>query len=73
MQVKTQIYIKNNPNISHYLRENSYWYKRLNRDPSNIFILEQEMKEAYHLTPQDKLTDLGKRIEMIRNFMDILK
>lgn len=72
MQLRTQFYIKNNPYIERYLREHSSWYKILNRNPKSIEWLEQEMKETYHLTSKDKIEDLGKRIEMIRNFMDIL-
>lgn len=72
MQIKTQFYIRNNPYIANYLRENSHWYKTLNRNPSSILELEKEMKEAYHLTPQDRLENLGQRIEIIKNFMELL-
>jgi len=72
MDIKTQFAIKNNPYITRYLRENSGWYKVLTRDPSSIQFLEKEMKEEYRLTAKDKIEDLGEKIELIKNFIDIL-
>ncbi len=72
MDLKTQFAIRNHPYIARYLRENSYWYKYLTRDPSSLQQLENEMKERYHLTAKDRIEDFSKKIELIRNFMDIL-
>lgn len=72
MDLKTQFIIKNNPYIARYLRENSYWYKILNRNSDSITILEQEMKEKYKLTAKDKIEDISGKIELLRNFMDII-
>lgn len=72
MDIKTQFKIKSNPYLARYLRENSYWYKILTRNPNEIDLLEKQMKEVYRLTPKDKIEDLSKKIEVIRNFMDIL-
>ena len=47
MQVETRLKIKSNPNLYRYLRENSYWYKYLNRSPIFLKHLEEEMKEKY--------------------------
>ena len=33
MNLETQFKIKNNPMLQKYIRENSYWYKILNRNP----------------------------------------
>ena len=33
MNLDIQFKIKNNPNYQRYIRENSYWYKILNRTP----------------------------------------
>ena len=40
MQVETLLKIKSNPNLYRYLRENSYWYKYLNR--SHLSLKEME-------------------------------
>ena len=33
MKINTYLKIKNDPNLQRYIRENSYWYKLLNRNP----------------------------------------
>lgn len=73
MDLFTINYIKNNPLIYKYLRENSYWYKALNRDGNNLKYLEEEMKKKYKLTTEDKIAKLSKNIQMISTFIDILK
>ena len=55
MQVEVRLKIKSNPNLYRYLRENSYWYKYLNRTPLFLRRLEEEMKEKYRLRSVDKL------------------
>lgn len=73
MTVETQIKIRSNPYLYRYLRDNSSWYKMLNRNPNAIKDMENEMKQAYKLNLSDKIDDIGKKIEMLRTFMDILK
>ncbi len=65
--------IKNNPNIYNYLRENSYWYKELNRDIQSIKKLEQEMRQKYKQTTIDKIDTLTRNINLISTFIDVLK
>lgn len=66
-------YIKNNPLIYNYLREKPEWYKELNRDGSNIKIVEALAKKYYHQTPEDKIKKISQTITMINNFLDVLK
>lgn len=73
MHIKTQIIVKSNPNIYRYLRENSYWYKSLNRNPESIKELEMEMKNRYKLTAEGRLEKLNNSMSLIRSFMDVLK
>ncbi len=73
MDIKTQLIVRSNPNIYRYLRENSYWYKFLNRNPNSIKELEIEMKQKYKLTTENKLEKLNNSMGLIRSFMDILK
>ena len=68
-----QLIVRSNPNIYRYLRENSYWYKFLNRNPNSIKELEIEMKQKYKLTTENKLEKLNNSMGLIRSFMDILK
>ncbi len=73
MDIKTQIIVRSNPNIYKFLREESYWYKYLNRNPNSIKSLEQAMKNKYKLTAQDKLEKLNQSMGLIHSFMDVLK
>jgi len=73
MDVATQVKIRNNPYLYQYLRDNSSWYKALNRDPNSIKQMENEMKNVYKLNLTDKIGNLGQKIEMMRTFIDILR
>lgn len=72
MKLETIHYIKNNPLIYNYLRENSSWYKRLNRGEDIIKELEEEAKKFYKQTPEDKLQKLSKNIELIKTFLEVM-
>lgn len=65
--------IKNNPNIYRYLREESFWYKYLNRDNNYIKRMEKEMKDKYKLNTIDKIDNLTRNINLISTFIDVLK
>ena len=58
MRIDIQFKIKNDPMLKKFLRENSYWYKNLNRNPDMINIMIDKMKEKYKLTTADKINDL---------------
>lgn len=64
--------IDQNPMLKKYLREHSYWYKYLDRNPASIKEMEKEMKESYQLRAEDKLRKLGTQLEMISTFLDVL-
>lgn len=71
MQVEVRLKIKSNPNLYRYLRENSYWYKYLNRSNSYLGEFEKEMKVRYKLTPKDKLERFTKNIDKVSQIIDI--
>ncbi len=73
MQVSVQIRIKNDPNLYRYLRENSHWYKYLNRSPFALKNMEEEMKEKYKLTTVDKIENISRTISFVQTFMDVIK
>ncbi len=73
MEIETRIAIRNNPYYYNFLRDNSYWYKALNRDHSNLKLMDQAVKDYYKLNMSDKIEDLGKKINMISNLIDLLK
>lgn len=73
MQVETKLKIKSNPNLYRYLRENSYWYKYLNRSPLFIKQLEEEMKEKYRLRSVDKIENISNTMKMIESFLEVMR
>lgn len=73
MQVETRLKIKSNPNLYRYLRENSYWYKYLNRSPLFIKQLEEEMKEKYRLRSVDKIENISNSLKMIKSFLEVMR
>ena len=73
MNLSTQFKIKNNPLLQKYIREYSYWYKYLNRNPLMIKELEKEMKDKYKLTPKDKVEKISRNLDMISQVLEVLK
>ena len=73
MNLETQFKIKNNPMLQKYIRENSYWYKVLNRKPEYINKMIDDMKEKYKLRFEDKIEDLNSKMNLVKAFMDALK
>lgn len=73
MQLNLINYIRKNPPLYHYLKYHSYWYKELNRNPSVIKELEQEMKKEYKLTAEDKINKINERMGLIASFLDVLR
>lgn len=72
MNIKTQVMIRNDPNLYNFLREYSFWYKELNRNPFSIKYMKEDMKKVYKLNPSDKIEKLGERMQMINTFIDLL-
>ncbi len=73
MNLQTIIKIKNDAMIQKYIRENSYWYKELNRNPNVMPYLIDNMKKDYKLTTADKINDLSDKLDLIKAFMNALK
>lgn len=73
MNLDTQFKLKNNPLYIKYLRENSYWYKILNREPNSFKTFEDEVKVNYKLRPEDRLSQALDYIEMLETIMSTLK
>lgn len=73
MNLNLQYKIYQDPKQHQFLRENSYWYKYLNR--SELYYKEfiNDMKEKYKLTGTDKINKMINNIEMFRTFLDVLK
>lgn len=73
MAIELQLKIKNNPNYTKYLREHSYWYKNLNRNPASFKKFEEEVKDFYQLRPSDKISHALETLEMMQTLMSSFK
>lgn len=73
MTIDLQFKIKENKDYLRYLRENSHWYKHLNRNPNNLKPFIKEVKEAYKLTSAAKLERALNTIEMAEKIISSLK
>ena len=73
MNLNLQYKIKQDPRQLRFLRENSYWYKYLNRSEAYYKDFIDDMKDKYKLKPTDKLNKMMENIEMFRSFLDVLK
>ena len=65
MTLDLQFKLKSNPMYLKYLRENSHWYKTLNRDPEMFNTFIEEMKTVYKLRPSDKINKALSTFEMV--------
>ncbi len=71
MDLDTQFKLKTNPNYIKYLRENSYWYKILMRNPNLFDEFVNEVKTRYKLRAVDKISDAINTIEMLQMIMSM--
>lgn len=73
MSIETQIKLKSNINYLKFLRENSYWYKYLNRSNQFFKGFENEMKITYKLRPTDRISKAIDTFDMIQTILTTLK
>lgn len=56
-----------------YLRENSYWYKVLNRTPEAFKEMESQAKERYQVRTTDKIGKVLNAMEMVNALVSSFK
>lgn len=65
MQLITIYALKNDEQMHKFLRENSEWYKYLNRSPANYQDFVKVMKAKYKLNPTDRISKSLDNIDLI--------
>ena len=73
MQIEIKTIINNDINLKQFLKENSYWYKYLNRSPLYLNEIKEDMKKKYQLTAEDKVRQLSDKINIILEILKIIK
>lgn len=73
MILETQFKLRQNPLYIKYLRENSYWYKILNRNP-NVFVeFEKRIKEDIQTQKREKITRFIDYLNLFQGIVSSLK
>ena len=65
--------LKSNPLYIKYLREHSYYYKLLNRDPNLINGFIEEVKKEYKLRSIDRISKLSDYMDLFSSIVSNLK
>lgn len=73
MNLIIQYRLKTNRNYIRFLRENSHWYKFLNRSDSYFKDFDNEMKIVYQLRPTDKISKAIDTFDMIQTVLSSMK
>lgn len=73
MNIIIQNKLKENPKMLDYLKENSYWYKELNRNPNSYNNFIDFIKEKYKLRSTDKVETLLSNIDLVSSVLEVLK
>lgn len=73
MQLITLFALKKDTKMHAYLKENSEWYKLLNRSASNYDTYIKAMKKKYRLNITDKISDTIDNIDIITGVINAVK
>ena len=65
--------LEQDPKMMSYLKENSEWYKYLNRNPYNYDKFVKVMKEKYKVRTTDKIESMMDNIDTVSNILKVLK
>ena len=63
--------LKEKPIYTKFIRENSQWYKILNRDPSMFDKMVEDMKVKYKLRVTDKIDNVVDSVDLITKFLKV--
>ena len=73
MELELQYKIKNTKNYYNYLKENSYYIKRLNRNSKEFSSFDNFVKDKYGLRVTDRISKTIDNIDLISTLLNTLK
>ncbi len=73
MTLETQFKLRQNPIYIKFLRENSYWYKTLNRNPNAFVEFEKRVKEELQMRKREKITKFVDYLNLFQGIVSNLK
>ena len=72
MRIDVLMKLHSDPKMSNYLKQNSNWYKYLNRNPLNYNNFTKTMKEKYKLKVTDKVNKAIENIDTVSSILKVL-
>ena len=73
MDIILQQKLNEDNQMNMYLKQNSYWFKELNRNSDNYKNFVKDIKDKYHLKITDKISDAIDNIDLISGILENLK
>ena len=73
MELELQYKIKNTKNYYNYLKQNSYYIKRLNRNSKEFSSFDNFVKDKYGLRVSDKISKTIDNIDLINTLLKAIK
>ncbi len=73
MELYLQVSFKNNPKEYMHLKENSYYFKELNRGVIDYKKFADNMKIKYKERVTDKINNVVENIDLISSVLNVLK
>lgn len=73
MQLFNQIAFRESPKDFNYLKDNSYFFKELNRGTIDFKTFQSEMKAKYKERTTDKINSVMDNMELISSVLNVLK
>lgn len=71
MRFDVYLKLKEKPIYIKFIRENSQWYKLLNRDPNMFDKMVEDMKDKYKLRVTDKIDNVVDSVDIISKFLKV--
>lgn len=73
MQIEVQRNLFNDKQMAEFLKQNSEWFKHLNRDPELYKNFVSLMKEKYKVRATDKVEKFMENVDLINSVMGVLR
>ena len=70
MKIEVLNKLKEDKKYLSFLRENSNWYKELNRNSENLDLFIKKMKEKYKLRTIDKVDNIVNSVDIITKILN---
>ena len=71
MRFDVYLKLKEKPIYIKFIRENSQWYKLLNRDSNMFDKMVEDMKDKYKLRVTDKIDNVVDSVDIISKFLKV--